>query len=212
MPSLSYNDEKGTCITITKPSISKKDFILLSKLIFTRNIISNGVENVENEGDVENEYDVENEGDVENVDYGEEEQKEYEFIQESRDLEDIPITTLSYNKSHIIHHIQNNLKIKFIGVNIVYHIYFPKISNLFPKIQTRGNFDNDLLEGMSYPVCSCKSYYYNNARQHKGYCKHIYSILIYIGMNISYIDWGKRESLLPIRCKLQGHPEFQWII
>ena len=136
-------------------------------------------------------------------------------MEESRDVEDIPITTYAYNKSNIIYCIKNNIPIPYIsnreGYIGNYTIYFPEISEMFPAIEICSDgYSYDMIENMSYPVCNCPSYYHNNSKRNKGHCKHIYNILSYIYFNIDNIDWSKRSPLLVERCKILGYPTFQY--
>jgi hypothetical protein len=91
-----------------------------------------------------------------------------------------------------------------------YRVVFPaEKRNTFPLSYQCNK--SSLFRMHSYPVCSCPAYYFNNNRLLTGMCKHIYSLLLAIGIDISKITWENRPHNLPLLLKNEGLDEYKWI-
>ena len=94
---------------------------------------------------------------------------------------------------------------------LYYRIVFPDSNIDFPEISLLNRELPELLQGHSYPVCSCPAYYYNNNNRINGSCKHIDEALKSLNIESNTINWSNRPEYLPYLLKNIGLNEYEWV-
>ena len=100
-----------------------------------------------------------------------------------------------------------------------YRVVFPETKNGFP-----GVIMNDLnanipliLQGHSYPVCSCPAYHYKSyeflsqGTHIRKICKHVVEALLVANIPFESINWENRPDELPELLQNEELDEYQWM-
>lgn len=122
-------------------------------------------------------------------------------------------TLMTYDDEKLVQNAVNTGGyVRMLGRSDTYTVFFPRIRDDWSfknKVAMNPGYEADQPVNMSWPVCSCKAYFYGNYRKgsnKEGSCRHIEACL-----PNNEIHWPSRPECYSRHCKEIGLSGFEWV-